>query len=85
MKIKRIILILILTISCSSNKQMTVEQYSKQPVKFAKQKVNYPNNDFTLFIPKNYFWKVEQYENENILLGIDAGSEPDKDGYKNRI
>ena len=60
---------------------MTLEQYSKQPVKFTKQKVNYPNNDFSLFIPKNWFWKVEQYENENILLGIDAGSEPDKDGY----
>ena len=60
---------------------MTLEQYSKQPVKFAKQKVNYPNNDFTLFIPKNWFWKVEQYENDNIILGIDAGSEPDKEGY----
>lgn len=60
---------------------MTLEQYSKQPVKFAKQQVNYPNSDFKLFIPKNWFWKVEQYENKNIILGIDAGSEPDKDGY----
>lgn len=80
MKIKGIILILILTISCSS-RQLTLEQYANQSVKFEKQKISYPNNDFTLFIPKEWEWKVEDYDNLNIILGIDASSKPDKDGF----
>jgi hypothetical protein len=85
MKINGTILILIFTVSCSSNKEMTLEQYLQQPIKFAKQKVNYPNNDFTLFIPHNWFWKVETYENDNIILGIDAASLTDKDGFVDLI
>ena len=73
-------IILILIVSCS-NKENTLEQYANYPVKFAKQKINYPNNDFSIFIPKNWEWKVENYENENIILGIDASSKPDKDGF----
>lgn len=74
------ILVLILIVSCSS-KQLTLEQYANQSVKFAKQKINYPNNDFSLFIPKNWEWKVEDYDNENIILGINAGSKPDTNGF----
>ena len=58
-----------------------MEQYANFPVKFAKKKVTYPNNDFSIFIQKNWEWKVENYDNENILLGIDASSKPDKDGF----
>ncbi|WP_298538034.1 hypothetical protein [uncultured Algibacter sp.] len=73
-------IIFILIISCS-NKQITLEKYSNYPVKFAKQKITYPNNDFSIFIPKNWEWKVETYEAESIILGIDAVSELDKDGF----
>ena len=62
-----------------------MEQYSNYPVKFAKQKVDYPDKDFSLLIPKNWVWKVENYENENIILGIDAGSKPDKNGFIDMI
>jgi hypothetical protein len=73
-------IVLILVVSCSNNEN-TLEQYANFPVKFAKQKVTYPNNDFSIFIQKNWEWKVENYDNENILLGIDASSKPDKDGF----
>ncbi|MFY0715417.1 hypothetical protein J1D01_17320 [Seonamhaeicola sp. NFXS20] len=73
-------IVLILLVSCSNNEN-TLEQYANFPVKFAKQKVTYPNNDFSIFIQKNWEWKVENYDNENILLGIDASSKPDKDGF----
>jgi hypothetical protein len=73
-------IVFILIISCSS-KQITLEKYSNYPVKFAKQKITYPNNDFSIFIPKNWEWKIETYETENIILGIDAVSELDKDGF----
>ncbi len=36
-------------------------------------------------IPHNWDWKVEQYEADQIILGIDAGSEPDSDGFVNII
>ena len=71
---------LILTTSCS-NRQNTLNSYANYPVKIAKQKVEYPNGDFSMSIPINWEWKVEQYEDENILLGIDAVSNPDKDGF----
>ena len=71
---------LILTTSCS-NQQNTLNNYANYPVKIAKQKIEYPNGDFSFSIPINWKWKVENYENENILLGIDAGSNPNKDGF----
>ncbi|MFV0471407.1 MAG: hypothetical protein ACK5L7_05180 [Paludibacteraceae bacterium] len=74
------ILLLTLFVSCSS-RQFTLNQYSNYPVKYAKQKISYPNDEFTLFIPKDWFWKVEEYDDKNIILGIDAGSNPDKDGF----
>ncbi len=73
-------IVLILFVSCT-DKQNTLEQYANYPVKFAKQKINYPNNDFSIFIPRNWNWKVENFDNENIILGIDASSKPDKDGF----
>jgi len=73
-------IVLILIVSCS-NKENTLEQYVNYPVKFAKQKINHPTNDFSIFIPKNWEWKVESYDNENSILGIDASSKPDKDGF----
>ncbi len=80
MRIVGIFLILLFTVSCSSG-NFTLKEYASQPVKFAKQEVIYPNNDFRLYIPKNWDWKVEEYDNENIILGIDAASPEDKDGY----
>ncbi|OBX17541.1 MULTISPECIES: hypothetical protein [Bizionia] len=77
-------IVLILIVSCS-NKETTLEQYANYPVKFAKQKINYPTNDFLIFIPKNWEWKVESYDNENIILGIDVSSKPDKDGFIDMI
>ncbi len=71
---------MILTASCS-NQQNTLNNYATYPVKIAKQKIEYPNGDFSFSIPINWVWKVENYENENILLGIDAGSNPDNDGF----
>jgi len=84
LKMKFLVKILVLTLiaSCSNNSK-ALERYSNYPEDFAKQKVTYPNNDFSLYIPKDWVWKVETYENENIILGIDAVSEPDKDGFIN--
>lgn len=82
MKIIGIILFLTLIISCSTKqKHITLEQYSNYPVKFAKQKINSPDNDFTIFIPKGWIWKVEDYHIENIISAIDACSKPGKDGF----
>lgn len=74
------IISLFLILSCTSKKK-DFEYYLKHPVKFAKQKVEYPNGDFTIYIPKHWTWKVENYEVENIILGIDAGSKPDKNQF----
>ncbi|TRZ42490.1 hypothetical protein [Robertkochia solimangrovi] len=73
-------IVLTLITSCSS-KQFTLDQYSNYRIKFAKQKIVYPNNDFLIFIPKHWEWKVETYENQNVILGIDAGSKLDKNGF----
>jgi|SRR5690554_880637 len=80
MKFIRKFIVLILIVSCS-NKENSLEEYANFPVKFAKQKINYPTNDFSIFIPKNWEWKVESYDNENIILGIDASSKSDIDGF----
>ena len=60
---KRIIIFTIfsLLISCSE-KQFTFENYTNYPVKFAKKKFIYPNNEFEIFLPLNWESKVENYE-----------------------
>ena len=78
-------LMLILFTSCS-NEQFTLEQYQKYPVKFVKRKVVYPNGSFELFLPHNWDWKVENYEDvKEIILGIDAKSKPDEKNFINII
>jgi hypothetical protein len=80
MKIFLNVLILVLFVSCS-NKDLTLEECAKYPVKFSKQKVLFPNNDFSILIPISWDWKVEKYEAENIILGIDAVSSPTIEGF----
>ena len=77
-------IILILIVSCT-NKPNTLEQYANYPVKFAKQKITHPNNDFSFFIPMNWEWKYDGYENDNILLGIDANSKQYENGFSDLI
>lgn len=74
------LIFLFLTASCS-NRQNTLNNYANYPVKIAKQKIEYPSVDFSFSIPINWEWKIENYEHENILLGIDAVSKPDKDSF----
>ena len=69
-----------MTASCS-NRQDKLNNYANHPVKISKQKIYYPNGDFSISIPIKWQWKVDAYDNENILLGIDAVSNPDKDGF----
>ena len=72
MKFIKLALIILILTSCSE-KFTTVDEYINLPVKFAKTKISYPTNDFSILIPKYWYWKVEQYDNKKIILGIDAG------------
>ncbi len=72
MKFIKLALIILIFSSCSE-KLTTVDEYINLPIKFAKTKISYPTNDFSILIPKNWHWKVEQYDNKQIILGIDAG------------
>ena len=80
MKFIKLTLIILLFSSCSE-KFTTLDEYLNLPVKFAKQKISYPTNDFSITIPKNWFWKVEQYDNKQILLGIDAAQTDKTTGF----
>ncbi len=62
-----------------------MKQYANYPVKFEKQKITHPNNEFSLFIPMNWEWKSYEYENDNILSGIDAKSKPYENGFLDLI
>lgn len=71
MKIINLFWFIILFNSCSE-KFTTVEEYINLPIKFAKTKITYPTNDFSILIPKNWSWKVEQYDSKQIIHGIVA-------------
>ncbi|MDR5589931.1 PsbP-related protein [Christiangramia sediminicola] len=77
MKILLKLLILLSIISCSKNEN-TLKQFSNYEIEFQKQKIQYPNNEFSLFIPSGWEWKIEEYD--NIKLAIDAVSQPDENG-----
>jgi hypothetical protein len=77
--------LLFIFLSCSSE-DFSLRQYEKYPVKFAKQKVNYPNYTFELFIPKHWEWNVENFDNtDEIILGINAWSKQDEKNYMDAI
>jgi len=63
----------ILLFCACAKKITTLEEYSNYPVKFAKTKISYPTNDFSMIIPKNWKWKAEEYNAEQIILGMDIG------------
>ena len=85
MKITINFLLILLFVACSEN-QMKLLDYEKYPMKFIKKKVDYPNNDFEIYIPYQWNWKVENYENVNeIILGIDIVSKPDEKNFINII
>ena len=66
--------------SCQE-KFTTIEKYSNYPVKYAKTKITYSTNDFSILLPKDWKWKEEQYETEQIILGIDAGKTDSISGF----
>lgn len=51
-----------------------LEEYSNYPIKYAKAKIIHPENDFSITIPKNWEWKAEEYNNPQIILGMDIGA-----------
>ena len=50
MKFIKLALIILIFTSCSE-KFTTVDEYINLPVKFAKTKIPYPKNDFSILIP----------------------------------
>lgn len=84
---KRIFIFSIFTIlfSCSE-KYVSFENDATYPVKFAKKKFVYPNNEFEIMLPLNWETKIENYEdNHEIILGIDAVSKPDNENFINAM
>ncbi len=78
-------ILVIFFVSCS-NKQNSLEQYAKYPVKFARKKITYPTNDFSIFIPKYWEWEVEEnvYMDE-LILGLGADSKQHTNGFSDMI
>ena len=74
----------ILLVSCS-NKETSLNQYANYPVKFAKQKIVHPDNDFELMIPKGWKWETENYEDNAIISGINAKSKLHDTGFFDMI
>lgn len=66
------IFLVLLFCSCTKNLK-TLNYYSNYPVKYAKIKISHPSNDFSITIPKSWKWKAEEYDKEEIILGMDIG------------
>ncbi|MFT3794002.1 hypothetical protein [Flavobacterium sp.] len=75
-----LLLLLLLLGSCSKN-YTPVREYVALPVKYPKEKISHPSNDFSMTIPQNWFWKSERYESEKMMLGITAAFSETTRGY----
>ncbi len=70
-RLKHIFLVLLF---CSCTKNISsLDYYSNCPIKYTKTRVTHPTNDFSITIPKNWKWKAEKYEDEQIIIGMDIG------------
>lgn len=54
------------TISCSFNKQKSIEEYSNCTVKFVEQKITDPDGNYSIVIPEN--WDFTQFDMKNDIL-----------------
>ncbi|RRQ50289.1 hypothetical protein DZC72_06945 [Maribacter algicola] len=78
-------ILVILFVSCS-DKQISLEQYSKYPVKFARKKITHPTNDFSVFIPKDWNWEIQENEYmDELILGLGAESNQHTNGFSDMI
>lgn len=67
-------------LSCSKS-ELTLENLANEPIKFAKKRIQPRTKEFSMLIPKNWSWKHETFNDNRILLGIEAGSPEDTSGY----
>ncbi len=74
-------LMFFVTFLCSCSSDLTLEDYSNEAVICAKKEITFQGGDFTILLPKSWTWKVEDYQDQKIILGMDAGSKEDLDGY----
>ncbi len=71
--------------SCN-HKPLNFQQYINYPVKFGKQKIINQDYGFSIFIPKNWLWKTEKYENDkNYIFTFQAFSDPEKNKIINGL
>ena len=85
MKIVLKFILVILFVSCS-DKQISLEQYAKYPVKFARKKITHPSNDFSVYIPKDWSWEVQENEYmDELILGLGADSKEYINGFSDMI
>lgn len=81
MKIKSVFFLMLILVSCTP-KQFNLNDYANYLVKYAKQKVTHPSNDFSVYIQHGWEWKEEDYDgNENFIYALDASSQPDEKGF----
>lgn len=68
--------------SCA-DKDITLNEFAANPIKFKRQEISLDTGDFTVAVPKNWSWRNENEDcdGENILLMLNIGSPSDKDGY----
>lgn len=72
---------LLIGLFSACSKEISLEEFNNYPVKFQKEKISYPTGEFSILIPKNWNWQIEDYENNQIELGINAVSPKDNDGF----
>ncbi|MCH2234677.1 MAG: hypothetical protein MK078_10525, partial [Crocinitomicaceae bacterium] len=78
------ITIVLFLFSCS-NEESSIDIYCNNSLDFDTQVVDHSDFDFTIDIPANWIWKVEDYQNENFIMVMNASSKPDKNGYIDMI
>lgn len=76
--------ILILTYSCVKN-PTALEDYTNMSVTYSKNRIEAPNNDFSIEIPTGWSHDFITQSNEKILLNFEATSNVYENGFHNQI
>ena len=69
MKSFKFVLFFFFIISCTE-KYTTIDEYSKDSIKYVKTKITISTKDFSISIPKNWKWKEIKNETKYDMLGI---------------
>lgn len=85
MKLSNIFLLLFLSLNSCNEDYVSIDEYIKKNPAMEVEKITHPSGDFSLYVPKDWSWKILTFESDTLKTGMQIAFSESKKGYTNII